>query len=268
MYSQLPFLPNGTPAQHEQGFRDVFAREFGAQAELTLPFGLDILRRRHAAGTLYDIRYDEQQWLNHEAIHFMAGGGGADNFMQLAARMDFWPPSVAPEIKAGVLSEAVQIILEVERQEYSVRFCGRRVRGGLYDAHTAMHNKLCEIAVGLRVPTAWRSTYEAMTPLSRADKIAVLQQLGVTSSFKSDSSAFFESVAEDAKKAAAADAAKHGLKRCALPDCGAQEAHPKAYKLCGRCRGVGYCCAEHATQDWKRHKKADGCKAPEAAAAS
>jgi hypothetical protein len=56
----------------------------------------------------------------------------------------------------------------------------------------------------------------------------------------------------------AADVARHGLRRCALPACDAQEAHPK---LCGRCRGTAYCCAGHSKEDWKRHKREDGCNA-------
>jgi hypothetical protein len=58
-----------------------------------------------------------------------------------------------------------------------------------------------------------------------------------------------------------ADVARHGLRRCALPACGDTEPHPKAYKLCGRCRGAAYCCAQHSKEDWKRHKREDGCKA-------
>jgi hypothetical protein len=67
----------------------------------------------------------------------------------------------------------------------------------------------------------------------------------------------------DAKQqqAAAADLARHGLRRCALPSCDAQEAHPKLFKLCGRCRGAAYCCAQHSKEDWKRHKREDGCAA-------
>jgi hypothetical protein len=63
------------------------------------------------------------------------------------------------------------------------------------------------------------------------------------------------------QQAAAADAARHGLRRCALPACHAQEPHPKLFKLCGRCRGVAYCGAAHCAEDWKRHKREDGCKA-------
>ncbi len=59
----------------------------------------------------------------------------------------------------------------------------------------------------------------------------------------------------------AEDVAHHGLRRCALPACAATEAHPKLFKLCGRCRGAAYCCAAHAAEDWKRHKREDGCKA-------
>jgi hypothetical protein len=63
------------------------------------------------------------------------------------------------------------------------------------------------------------------------------------------------------QQAAAADAARHGLRRCALPSCDAQEPHPKLFKLCGRCRGAAYCCPAHSVEDWKRHKREDGCKA-------
>jgi hypothetical protein len=59
----------------------------------------------------------------------------------------------------------------------------------------------------------------------------------------------------------AVDVAHHGLRRCALPSCDAQEPHPKLFKLCGRCRGAAYCCAAHAAEDWKRHKREDGCTA-------
>jgi hypothetical protein len=61
---------------------------------------------------------------------------------------------------------------------------------------------------------------------------------------------------------AAVDVARHGLRRCALPSCNTAEPAPKTYKLCGRCRGAAYCCAAHSKEDWKRHKREDGCEAP------
>ncbi len=72
---------------------------------------------------------------------------------------------------------------------------------------------------------------------------------------------FLENVNTMHQQTAAADAARHGLRRCALPSCDAQEAHPKLFKLCGCCRGAAYCCAAHSVEDWKRHKREDGCTA-------
>ena len=50
-----------------------------------------------------------------------------------------------------------------------------------------------------------------------------------------------------------------GLRRCALPGCGAKEAHPAHFKSCAACRTVVYCCREHQVVGWPTHKKA--CKA-------
>lgn len=67
----------------------------------------------------------------------------------------------------------------------------------------------------------------------------------------------------------AEDVARHGLRCCALPACDAVEAHPKHFKACGRCRGVVYCSPAHQREDWKRHKRDDGCtEATHAAAAA
>ena len=50
-----------------------------------------------------------------------------------------------------------------------------------------------------------------------------------------------------------------GLRTCALPGCGAREAHPAHFKSCAACRTVVYCCREHQVAGWPSHKKA--CKA-------
>ena len=49
------------------------------------------------------------------------------------------------------------------------------------------------------------------------------------------------------------------LRSCALPGCGAKEAHPAHFKSCAACRTVVYCCREHKVAAWPGHKKA--CKA-------
>jgi hypothetical protein len=60
---------------------------------------------------------------------------------------------------------------------------------------------------------------------------------------------------------AAEDMARHGLRACALPGCGATEPQPKTFKVCSRCRRACYCSAAHQQQDWRRHKREDACAA-------
>ena len=57
-----------------------------------------------------------------------------------------------------------------------------------------------------------------------------------------------------------------GLRSCALPGCGASEAHPAHFKSCAACRTVVYCCREHQVEGWPAHKKA--CKVARKAAAA
>jgi hypothetical protein len=66
---------------------------------------------------------------------------------------------------------------------------------------------------------------------------------------------------EALQRRAAEDVARHGLRTCALPGCGATEPQPKAFKVCSRCRRACYCSAAHQQQDWRRHKRKDACAA-------
>jgi hypothetical protein len=67
----------------------------------------------------------------------------------------------------------------------------------------------------------------------------------------------------ESAQSAAADAARYGIKRCALPACAATEPHARAFKRCARCRVVAYCCPEHQAADWKRHKRAECAPKPQ-----
>jgi hypothetical protein len=60
------------------------------------------------------------------------------------------------------------------------------------------------------------------------------------------------------ERRAAEDVARHGLRACALPGCGATEPRPKTFKVCGRCRRACYCSAAHQAADWPRYKREDG----------
>lgn len=53
---------------------------------------------------------------------------------------------------------------------------------------------------------------------------------------------------------------------CELPACNAPELRASAFKKCGACKAVVYCCKEHQVDDWPRHKAA--CKAARADAAA
>ena len=62
---------------------------------------------------------------------------------------------------------------------------------------------------------------------------------------------------------AAKDASKL-LRACALPSCGAREAHVAHFKKCGGCGVVFYCSQAHQAEHWPSHKAA--CKAVRKAA--
>ena len=56
------------------------------------------------------------------------------------------------------------------------------------------------------------------------------------------------------------------LRACALPSCGAREAHVAHFKKCSACGQVVYCSKAHQTEHWPAHKAA--CKAARKAAAA
>jgi hypothetical protein len=97
--------------------------------------------------------------------------------------------------------------------------------------------------------------------LTLADEAALRHLAFFFKRFANESMQRARDLAIEMQANGAADVARHGLRRCALPSCGATEPHPKLFKLCGRCRGAAYCCAAHSAEDWKRHKREDGCKA-------
>ena len=69
------------------------------------------------------------------------------------------------------------------------------------------------------------------------------------------------------KSLADAQAAKDAgvpLRLCALPSCGAREAHVAHFKKCSACGQVVYCSKAHQTEHWPAHKAA--CKAARKAA--
>ena len=64
----------------------------------------------------------------------------------------------------------------------------------------------------------------------------------------------------------AAKDARKPLRTCALPACGAREAHVAHFKKCSACSSVVYCSKAHQTEHWPDHKAA--CKAARKASAT
>ena len=69
---------------------------------------------------------------------------------------------------------------------------------------------------------------------------------------------------ELAKQERTAAAASGLLRSCALPCCGATEAHVSHFSKCAACQGVVYCSRAHQLEHWPAHTAA--CKAARKAA--
>lgn len=62
--------------------------------------------------------------------------------------------------------------------------------------------------------------------------------------------------ASDAATAARRQEEQERWERRACAHCGAPEAEPRQWKVCGRCGGAAYCCREHQAAHWKAgHKR-------------
>jgi hypothetical protein len=105
----------------------------------------------------------------------------------------------------------------------------------------------------------------AVCDISDADEAALRQLLQRSVAHVDDINAAFSRIGDEravaTRQRATEDLARFGLRACALPECGAMEPQPKTFKVCSRCRGVVYCSVAHQQADWRRHKRADGCKA-------
>ena len=96
---------------------------------------------------------------------------------------------------------------------------------------------------------AWRDAADAFGPLLREGEAKTAGSL--------------------ADMAAARDALRQSWVPRVCAHCGAAEAEPRLYKLCGRCHGPAYCGKEHQLAHWRAgHRKECAAAAAAAAAAS
>jgi hypothetical protein len=228
---------------------------------------------RWAAGTLLALTPEEAAFFSG---HWRPNFAGAEVYLLSAeAALLLWPPSrTAEEEEArvrGVLG-ALRVTLELDARGDWDRyprldtrsFAAYRGNAASSESNPAVlaktaHRLLSSLRGGAERGAALlhRMRESGLLP---AEEVALCQlQLKLNTLITHDVGVQLTPARYDAgmRQLAAADVARHGLRRCALPSCDAQEPHPKLFKLCGRCRGAAYCCPGHSKEDWRRHKRAE-----------
>jgi hypothetical protein len=222
---------------------------------------------RFCAGTLFTPTPEERAFFADDWMP--APLQGAVMFWTCAQEAAaFWPPvrvRAKEEARLHAIYDAVRAALEVVSRGLLhggaaalAQVCVSPVATAAFFRANLLKFVLSDVGGDLLPETMRR-----VCALSRAEKAALYRMVdwGVSSDItSSESSRLLASLAER-QQTAAADVARHGLRACALPDCAQTEPQPKAFKLCSRCRAVMYCSAVHQQQDWRRHQRADGCKA-------
>jgi hypothetical protein len=220
---------------------------------------LGLLHARSAADTLLTPTAEEAYYA--EKMSCTPETLGVELFVRWAAdALAYWPHA-SPALAGGVdflrgIHEALRAVLAMQamRQTRSVNLAATTTT-------LAALRVLLEVVLN---DTSWLHRLRSTCGLSQSDE-ADLRELQQELLQGCDARVeVTKSRCAAVGERAAADVARHGLRSCALPACGTTEEYRKTYKLCGRCRGVAYCCAAHSAEDWKRHKREDGCAAPPA----
>ncbi len=242
--------------------RAVNLRRWRAEPEHTLQPSrecLVLLQRRHAAGTLFEVSLEEYAWffsVDNAAGH---SGGGANLLVSGVSMVaTCWPHplSSSEEALAGFRS-ALQVLMQVKAQGFTARCAAMNeqlIPPSTYDAYASVlaRHALHPKCIALTRATCGAAGMQLVHELagSGATEVAGMLESGCK-------------LSREGVQAAAAEAARYGIKRCALPACAAAEPHARAFKRCARCRVVVYCCAEHQAADWKRHKRAECAPKPQ-----
>jgi len=212
-----------------------------------------ILAARCDANTLLVLRPDEEVWMCSDKI-----GLRSPFYALVSCALDaamYWPPVLREPGAQGAtfLAAAVRALVHANSHDFTMRLTREpTVTIRLGESTTSLCGKLFDIL-----------QLHDLLPLVRdaVSDEAALHALGASLTARFRSEPLFanpEAQLESHVKRMAALAAAHGLQPCALPECGATEPHPQAYKRCSRCNAAKYCCREHQMADWKRHKR-DGC---------
>jgi hypothetical protein len=204
-----------------------------------------------------DVRLDDSPAAREQCVIM----SGADCFIHAAAdAVTLWPPLPAPADDAarlravcGALHAAVDMFDDRRSTATPLR---------LSHVTIAQLHALLTAALSTAPPDGLLPRLRAVEEIGLSEELVgllrgiagiVRQQMGTNARLTAQRAA--------AERALAArEVARHGLRACAAPECGQQEAAPRTHKLCSRCRTAAYCCAEHQRADWRRHKREDGCQ--------
>jgi hypothetical protein len=212
---------------------------------------LALLHARWRAGTLFSLTPEEAAFFGEHGLKMPCPG--TEPYIQCSNDACLWPALRTPaeaEARLRGVHGALCVALDLQRQRGYVA----------QSTLDALHNLLMFSLLG--PPHGLLHQLRSVCGLTPADEIALreLQQHNDALCRGAGMVSAADGLAA-LQERGAADVAHYGLRRCALPVCGNTEPHPKLFKLCGRCRGAAYCCAGHSKEDWKRHKREDGCKA-------
>jgi hypothetical protein len=248
-----------------------------ADAERNMELKLRLLHLLHArwqAGTLFSPTAEETAYLVEDDYPWLPAQICGAYFYVTAATIvgkmqRLLPPCTPAEAEARL--HAVYGALRAALEMDATSMLERNPRTGqawpaAFDIISLLKSAVHRLVTfALSDETSMLLRMRAICGLSAAEETALRQLAERHKAEYQRSMQELPKFAEDAnaklQQAAAVDTARHGLRRCALPACDAQEPHPKLFKLCGRCRGAAYCCAAHSVEDWKRHKREDGCNA-------
>ena len=232
------------------------------------------LERRRAAGTLLEGKCaaPEEAWLASQVQRFNAAWPadmaaswaalvGYEEFMHAAtcaAEALTLANLLAAECSPAQFQSLAQFVVDAADLMQQPRRHGRTGMQYEMEFTCALHGAVADASVnGLdtrllqRLVGAWK----------RLQRSGVLEARHIEESFRLKLPEMRAQLATVQKSLAAP-----GLRRCALPGCGASEAHPTHFKSCAACRTVVYCRREHQVAGWPSHKKA--CKAARKAAAA
>jgi hypothetical protein len=223
---------------------------------------LELLQGRWRAGTLLALTPDEDAYLSLDGATAYAMGAELYASTVMDAYTIWQPPRTAEERRSRLhaVYGALRGMLELDARGY-FQHCPET--GMLLHSPRPAMQQAMSVLLDLALDTS--DLFGVAEALRRVHLSAVEEAAlrDLARRFKYDYAAHRSNdgmVQRTLQARGEADVARHGLRACALPECAATEPQPKTFKLCARCQRVVYCCKEHQTEDWRRHKRADGCK--------